>query len=336
MIKKLAIISFTFLYSNLSFAQLYTTVYDLAEEQEVYIFGQSIPVNEGLLDQPNEIYYFDSIFIVKNTFGAHTLTLFDEQFNYLNSCLEKGNPNPSSLSYYDGKILLLNNGRLFQYGLGEMMTLKKPESVQLILPSNVSWKSSIHPYRAGELIIFTPEETNTERLIVLDKELREKKRLAPMSALGVDSILNNHLNATMTIDPASGHAFIGYRYTNYIEKFEVETGKLLVLAHEANSIFPPEHDILSTMTIASTHYTFFTRMKVYSNKLYVLYRYGVPSMPRKEDEKMRLLIFDTKNLSLERNLILDEDLEDFVMVGESELIGVCYYCEDPIRQYWLD
>ncbi len=336
MIKKLAIISFAFLYSNLSCAQLYTTVYDLTEAKETYIFGQSIPVSEGLLDQPNQIFYFDSVFIIKNTFGAHTLTLFDEQFNYLNTCLDNGDPNPLSLYYHEGKVVILRNGSLFHYSLNEMLNRNKPESYMVSLPSKVSWNTSIYPYKAGELIIFTPEEINTERLIVLNKELREKKRLAPVSAFGIDSISNNHLNASMAVDTTSGHVFIGYRYTNFIEKFNVATAELLVLAHEANSIFPPKHDILVNMTRASTPYAYFTKMKVYQKKLYVLYKYGVPLMPKKQDEKMRLLIFDTKNLSLERNLILDEDLEDFVMAGEFELIGVCYYCEDPVRQYWLD
>lgn len=50
---------------------------------------------------------------------------------------------------------------------------------------------------------------------------------------------------------------------------------------------------------------------------------------------MRLFIFDAQSLNLERQLILDEDLEDFIVINGDELLGLCYYCEEPIRQYFL-
>lgn len=337
---KKSLIVFFVIYSNTVLCQQSIGIYDLDENTSKYLYGKAISTEEGTLDQPTEIYFFDSIFAVLNDFGDYRMSLFDTDLEFLNFSFPSNGVSPFDLFYDNGVMSFHNEFEIIEYRFHSIL---KSNSLKQIakypLPFKASSGDRFVPLEEEMLVIRQEPDSSLNRMVIVNSKNEVIKRFGKLREGVVDdhSLINNHLGYLSSLDTSKQNVFIGYKYANYIEKHSIKTGELLMVVHEIDSEFPPAYELIDSLyTYPESRFSYFSKLKVYGDKLYVLYLYNIPMNPKKEDEKMKLLIFSIEDLNLEDHYILDEDLMDFIIFENNELIGLCYYCDNPIRQYWLD
>lgn len=274
------------------------SVYDLNDDKAEYIFGRSIPVATGVLDQPRKIYLFDSIFVVVNEYGKSRIVLFDDQFNHLGSWFSPPVFKPVSLFYDHGKIFIVSNSTIKAFSLDELVRGELVEHPDIQPTLEIGFHDRIQPLEGGRFILNRYEpKVNKNRFVVLDAEFQEEYSFGKIPVNLIDTTLqgNFHLMSTFTINKERKEVIVGYRSANYLEKYSIATGELLMIAHEKNVQFPPAYNVKYAYAVADSPYSFFTRGKVYDEKLYILYNYGVPGLPKKQMRKCDCL-FSMHNL----------------------------------------
>lgn len=313
-----------------SFGQL-TQVYELEEVPET-IFGEPIPTT-GHFDQPIELHLYDSTYVVVNDFGEARISFFDWNFEFLGTAFYT--TRPSNLFFRENQLCHLYPPGVRCFDFNELVSNENPKPNAIRISITLNSNGVIQSLRDSTYILFNPEAHKKDRITLFNEKFKVIRSFGQIPQNLVDSTLkiNYYLNATAEVNEES--VFVGYQFSDYLEKYAIESGILETIAHEANTQFPPDYSVrLNQVGIPDDDYSYYTKLKASGDKLFALYKYGVPGMPKREDEPMKLLIFDEESLELLDQYALDEDLVDLVILDDT-IIGLCYYCAYPLRRYSL-
>jgi hypothetical protein len=215
---------------------------------------------------------------------------------------------------------------------GKMAALESPMMITSVFRQGLYWWKDDFFVRNH-----TRDTERQDRVEVYDRagELRSFGKL-PEGYRDANLNRNEHLSSIGAIDNDASLFYIAYEYADLIEVYSLETGEKLGQARNIEYQFPPDHKVsLDGVAYPESDYFYFQTIKAYGGKLYALHRYKIPTYPKKSHPKMKMLVFDGKTLELEEIYELDEDWVDFI-VFDQQVLGLCYYCDYPIRRYSLD
>ena len=313
-----------------------TQVYDLSLNEKT-LRGNNIRSGDHL-DQPLEILHLDTNIVVVNDFGDFRISVFDKNFNFIKNTLESSTIRPENLFYNDGSLCFISSNQLLCYDLNDLITNSTTKAISQDFPLLSNYNGHLQLISENRFCYFNPTSYQNERIHILAEDLSVLRSFGQIPSYLVDSTLreNYYLMSTSSIDTEGEAIFIGYKYCDYLEKYETKTGKRISIAHEISSQFPPNYKVsINGIGFPEDDFSYYVKLKTFKDRLYALYKYGVPYFPTETEVPMRLLVFDTRTLELIDQYILDEDLIDLAIRNEDEFIGLCYYCDDPLRLYKL-
>lgn len=330
------VLSFVVMIECQALSAQFNKVFDISYEESTPLNGKPIATPAGKLDQPGAFYYHNGYYFILNEYGDDRLTVLDSKFRFANAI------NSSEFAYrifemvfHGEKASLFSGVGAATYNWRDLIHPGSLEGMQAPVILNSVFRESVFWWKDDLFVIHrNGDENMQDRVAVYDGKgkIRSFGRL-PEGYRDANLNRNHHLSSIAAIDRETELFYLAYEYADLIEVYSLKTGEKLGQAHNIKYQFPPDHKVsMDGVAYPESDYYYFQTIKAAHGKLYALHRYRIPNFPTKSHPKMKLLIFDGTSLELEDVYELDEDWTDFI-VFEDQLLGLCYYCEYPVRRY---